>query len=316
MDRAYRFNRLIGFLDLHCYIILQTTLFRGRQQISGQSFSVTIPLVHTPGYIHCAIGHAIENSVTFRVGVGGCSSPTKNNFKWPGDCIDNCFFFISFLPFFRPFDLCSCYQLRQSSRGTGIMSKGSNIPLTFNNPTTTGFYLLPQTPHSYWSLETFDFSGLIHGRWGVGWVNWKLIVRRRRRRGDILNYGPTWAGVSFFGLFRPVKLLKWNGNRKQICRNPNPLAGDVTSAVLCCWALKLMAYQGSTPGAYTLHGQKNSNEKTAARRRSTTTMVSAIDYLFSSCVDMYGISEVIKVDHKYLTPKGFLPRPHHGRTPW
>lgn len=37
-------------------------------------------------------------------------------------------------------------------------------------------------------------------------------------------------------------------------------------------------------------------------------MVSAIDYLFSSCVDMYGISEVIKVDHKYLTPKGFLLR--------
>lgn len=101
----------------------------------------------------------------------------------------------------RPFDLCSCYQLRQSSRGTGIMSKGSNIPLTFNNPTTTGFYLLPQTPHSYWSLETFDFSGLIHGRWGVGWADWKLIVRRRRRRGDILNYGPTRAGVSFFLVF-------------------------------------------------------------------------------------------------------------------
>lgn len=33
--------------------------------------------------------------------------------------------------------------------------------------------------------------------------------------------------------------------------------------------------------------------------------VSAIDYLFSSCVDMYEIWEVVKVDHKYLTPKGF-----------
>lgn len=57
-------------------------------------------------------------------------------------------------------------------------------------------------------------------------------------------------------------------------------------------------------------GRKGSTE-----RRTDQPAVSAIDYLFSSCVDMYGIWEVVKVDHKYLTPKGFSyphPPPHYS----
>lgn len=70
-----------------------------------------------------------------------------------------------------------------------------------------------ETPVSYWSTETTE-DWLLQENCKIplpawrGWANWKLI----------LSEGAP-APAPFF---HPVELLKWNGNRKQICRNPKP----------------------------------------------------------------------------------------------
>lgn len=84
-----------------------------------------------------------------------------------------------------------------------------------------------------------------------------------------LNYG----GLSF-RLFRPVELLKWNGNRKQICRSPESFSSNLRRQLMVVFAFFFFyCYY------YSWVRMAKGNE-----------MVSAIDYLFSSCVDMYGMN--------------------------
>lgn len=65
------------------------------------------------------------------------------------------------------------------------------------------------------------------------WANWK----------PTLNYGRLRLLFLFLLLlFQSVELLKWNSNRKQICRNPNPLPPLLR---LFVWQLMVDGVSGS-----------------------------------------------------------------------